>query len=111
MLYSIQLVEFDLKFFACSGYRLLANFPHCVRGKSVSRSITQWKQATVNSGFNDRKGFGFLSRENGEDVFGSSLTAIQLERLPFPARRPEGPQFNRDQGTLKGRQAESRPVF
>lgn len=39
--------------------------------------------------FNDAKGFGFISRENGEDVF-VHFRAIQTPGLQEPEGRPEG---------------------
>ena len=53
------------------------------------------EQGTV-KWFNDAKGFGFLTRESGEDVF-VHHTAIQAEWLPHPSGRPAR-SVQRDQG-------------
>ena len=88
---------------ACSGYRLLATLPHCVRGKSVLEEQHKWNTGTV-KWFNDAKGFGFLSRENGEDVF-VHHTAIQSNGFRS-LQEGQRVQFNVTKGP-KGWQAEN----
>src|SRR5271157_3150308 len=87
---------------ACSGYRLLANFHIAFGGKSVQRSNTM-ETGTV-KWFNDAKGFGFLSRENGEDVF-VHHTAIQSNGFRS-LQEGQKVQFNVTKGP-KGWQAEN----
>lgn len=73
--------------------------------------------------FNDAKGFGFISRENGEDVF-VHFRAIQIQgfkslkegqKVSFTVvqgQRPEGPAGRRGAGGLSTRIAQTaeRPV-
>jgi CspA family cold shock protein len=61
------IVEFDLKFLPVPRYRLLATLQIAFGGNSALKE-QHMEQGTV-KWFNDAKGFGFLSRENGEDVF------------------------------------------
>jgi cold shock CspA family protein len=42
--------------------------PNCVQRKALTRGSKEMEQGTV-KWFNDAKGFGFISRQNGEDVF------------------------------------------
>jgi cold shock protein len=61
--------ESDLDFLACSEVPLLATKIQIVfSGTSCKKEQDQMEQGTV-KWFNDAKGFGFLSRPNGEDVF------------------------------------------
>jgi cold shock protein len=98
------IVEFDQEVIACSGYRLLANtstLRSC--GKSVIEEQHTMEQGTV-KWFNDAKGFGFLSRENGEDVF-VHHTAIQSNGFRS-LQEGQRVQFNVTKGP-KGWQAEN----
>src|ERR1700753_612789 len=58
----------DLVFFAFFPTRHTHSIPSCVRRYTQSKEQVQMEQGTV-KWFNDAKGFGFLSRPNGEDVF------------------------------------------
>jgi CspA family cold shock protein len=63
-------------FLACSAYRSLAtNSTLRSAVHQSTRNKFQMEQGTV-KWFNDAKGFGFLSRPNGEDVF-VHFSAIQ----------------------------------
>ncbi len=57
--------------------------------------------------FNDAKGFGFLSRENGEDVF-VHHTAIKSEGFLLGLQEGQRVQFDVTKGP-KGWQAENVP--
>jgi CspA family cold shock protein len=101
MLYLI--VEFDLKFLpvlvtACSQTSTLRSAVN-----QYQRSNTQMETGTV-KWFNDAKGFGFLSRENGEDVF-VHHTAIQSNGFRS-LQEGQRVQFNVTKGP-KGWQAEN----
>jgi CspA family cold shock protein len=99
----VSIVEFDLKSLPVPRYRLLATLPHCVRGKISIEGAVQMEQGTV-KWFNDAKGFGFLSRENGEDVF-VHHTAIQSNGFRS-LQEGQRVQFNVTKGP-KGWQAEN----
>src|SRR5208283_4643373 len=88
---------------ACSGYRLLATLPHCVRTVIQYQRSNTMETGTV-KWFNDAKGFGFLSRENGEDVF-VHHTAIQSNGFRS-LQEGQKVQFNVTKGP-KGWQAEN----
>jgi CspA family cold shock protein len=97
-------VEFDLKYCLFRVTALHANtstLRSC--GKSTLRGATQMEQGTV-KWFNDAKGFGFLSRENGEDVF-VHHTAIQSNGFRS-LQEGQRVQFNVTKGP-KGWQAEN----
>ena len=64
------------------------------------------EQGTV-KWFNDAKGFGFLSRENGEDVFVHN-TAIRSDGFRSIAGRPEGLVRCRAKAPRAGKQRTSR---
>ena len=53
--------------------------------------------------FNDAKGYGFISRQNGEDVFRAFL-GDSGQWIPQPARGPAGPvrRSQRPQGMASG---------
>jgi CspA family cold shock protein len=101
------IVEFDLKYLPVPRYRLLATLPHCVRTVNQYQGATQMEQGTV-KWFNDAKGFGFLSRENGEDVF-VHHTAIQSNGFRS-LQEGQRVQFNVTKGP-KGWQAENVQVI
>jgi cold shock protein len=61
-------VEFDLKFLPVPVTACTQHFHIAFSGKSGIKRSNTMEQGTV-KWFNDAKGFGFLSRENGEDVF------------------------------------------
>jgi cold shock protein len=84
-------------------YRSTATLPIAFGGNSVSRSITQMEQGTV-KWFNDAKGFGFITRQNGEDVF-VHHTAIQSQGFRS-LQEGQQVQFNVVKGP-KGWQAEN----
>jgi CspA family cold shock protein len=80
----------------------MQSLPHCIRGNSPKRKIIM-EQGTV-KWFNDAKGFGFLSRDNGEDVF-VHHTAIQSNGFRS-LQEGQRVQFNVTKGP-KGWQAEN----
>jgi CspA family cold shock protein len=80
----------------------MQHFHIAFSGKSVLRSFLV-EQGTV-KWFNDAKGFGFITRENGEDVF-VHHTAIQSKGFRT-LQEGQRVQFNVVKGP-KGLQAES----
>jgi cold shock protein len=99
-----SIVGFDYEVLACSELPLYTQpLQHCVRGKSVAHRSNIMEQGTV-KWFNDAKGFGFLSRENGEDVF-VHHTAIQSNGFRS-LQEGQRVQFNVTKGP-KGWQAEN----
>ena len=86
-----------------SPIRSLANFLIAFGGISVSKEQHIMETGTV-KWFNDAKGFGFLSRENGEDVF-VHHTAIQANGFRS-LQEGQKVQFNVTKGP-KGWQAEN----
>jgi CspA family cold shock protein len=99
-LYSI--VEFDLKFLPVPVTACTQHFHIAFAVNEYQRSNTM-EQGTV-KWFNDAKGFGFLSRENGEDVF-VHHTAIQSNGFRS-LQEGQRVQFNVTKGP-KGWQAEN----
>jgi CspA family cold shock protein len=83
--------------------------PHAVPPDSSQRKIktrmcvTRMEQGTV-KWFNDAKGYGFISRQNGEDVF-VHFSAIQSEGFRS-LQEGQAVQFNVVKGP-KGWQAEN----
>ena len=70
-----KIEESDLVFLACSATPIHATKIHIEFGGTSIKEQVQMEQGTV-KWFNDAKGFGFLSRPNGEDVF-VHFSAIQ----------------------------------
>jgi len=99
----MSIVEFDLEVIACSV------LPHTRKHFHIAFAVNQYKRSnTMEQGtvkwFNDAKGFGFLSRENGEDVF-VHHTAIQSNGFRS-LQEGQRVQFNVTKGP-KGWQAEN----
>src|ERR1700733_3909596 len=89
---------------ACSGRTALQQTtPNCVQRYIVLQGTNQMEQGTV-KWFNDAKGFGFLSRANGDDVF-VHHTAIQSNGFRS-LQEGQSVQFNVVKGP-KGWQAEN----
>jgi CspA family cold shock protein len=104
MLYSHQIVEFDYEVIACSELPLYSQNTSTLRSAvNQYQGATHMEQGTV-KWFNDAKGFGFLSRENGEDVF-VHHTAIQSNGFRS-LQEGQRVQFNVTKGP-KGWQAEN----
>jgi CspA family cold shock protein len=98
-----EVVEFDFEVLACSELPLCTQpLPHCVR-RYIKKEQHIMEQGTV-KWFNDAKGFGFLSRDNGEDVF-VHHTAIQSNGFRT-LQEGQRVQFNVTKGP-KGWQAEN----
>jgi cold shock protein len=75
--YTIRTVEeSDLVFLACSVIATRNQF-HVVFGGTPYKGTSSMEQGTV-KWFNDAKGFGFLSRTSGDDVF-VHFSAIQSD--------------------------------
>jgi CspA family cold shock protein len=103
VLHSKVTVEFDLKFLPVPVTAVTQHFHIAFSGKSASKRSITMEQGTV-KWFNDAKGFGFLSRENGEDVF-VHHTAIQSNGFRS-LQEGQRVQFNVTKGP-KGWQAEN----
>ena len=97
------IVEFDLKFLPVPVTAYSQTSTSRWDGNSVIEEKHIKEQGTV-KWFNDAKGFGFLSRENGEDVF-VHHTAIQSNGFRS-LQEGQRVQFNVTKGP-KGWQAEN----
>ena len=86
---------------------LSAQNPSNFTQPELRRNTTNMEQGTV-KWFNDAKGFGFISRQNGEDVFVhfSAIQASGFKSLP----EGQAVQFNVVKGP-KGLQAENVTVI
>jgi CspA family cold shock protein len=82
-------------------------FGSCGKFISTNKEIYKMEQGTV-KWFNDAKGFGFISRQNGEDVF-VHFSAIQSNGFRS-LQEGQAVQFNVVKGP-KGFQAENVQVL
>jgi len=105
MLYLDQSFESDLVFLPVPLHRLTRKQSHLSSAIHQNRKgNTDMEQGTV-KWFNDAKGFGFLSRPNGEDVF-VHFSAIQSNGGFRSLQEGQAVQFNVIKGP-KGWQAEN----
>src|SRR5438132_13676575 len=92
---------------SCSGFRLTA-LPACCTDPSQLQIQQKEKDSNMEQGtvkwFNDAKGYGFISRQNGEDVF-VHYSSIQSEGFRS-LKEGQAVQFNVVKGP-KGWQAEN----
>jgi CspA family cold shock protein len=103
----VAIVELDLKSLLVPVTAVTQHFYFAFGGKSVFKRSNTMEQGTV-KWFNDAKGFGFLSRENGEDVF-VHHTAIRSDGFRS-LQEGQKVQFDVSKGP-KGWQAENVQVI
>jgi CspA family cold shock protein len=86
------------------GFTCLCGFPLQSSANPTNKGITRNMEQGIVKWFNDAKGYGFISRQNGEDVF-VHFSAIQSEGFRS-LKEGQAVQFNLVKGP-KGWQAEN----